>query len=233
MVGVAATAEAILVRLGRTYGSTASERAMHLPGDDIVPAPVAVTNHGITIDASPDRVWPWLVQMGWGRGGWYTARWVDWLLFPANRSSADCVVAELQSLRQGDFVPDGPPETGCSFVVELIDPNRTLVLHSVSHLPVSWRTRAEVDWSWAFLLAPLDAGERTRFLLRSRWRTAPWWLTAAGLLGIVPADFVMSRGMLRGVKRRAEQVDTAPDGPGGRSLSTPAAIALEPVEACR
>jgi hypothetical protein len=80
------------------------------------------------------------------------------------------------------------------------------VLHSTSHLPASWRrtNRAALDWSWAFVLQPVDGGRRTRFVFRSRWTTSPWWLTRGGRLVIVPADFVMARSMLRGVKARAE-----------------------------
>lgn len=154
-LGVAAvTAEVVLIRLGLTYGSTGHERAAALPGDDIVPDPDVVTNHAITIDAPADCVWPWLVQMGWGRGGWYTARWVDRLLFPANGPSADTIVPELQEIHIGFFIPDGAPETGCGLFVEHLEPNRCLVLHSNSHLPASWRRRhaAELDWSWTFAL---------------------------------------------------------------------------------
>lgn len=206
--GVAAAgvvlAEATLIHLGRTFGSTVEERAMRLPGDDLVANPSVVTNHAITIDARPERVWPWVVQMGWGRAGWYTARWVDRLLFPGNGPSATTIVPELQDLQVGDFVPDGAPETNCGFVVEQLIPNRTLVLHSTSHLPSSWRDRAMLDWSWVFNLTPTDGGQRTRYLFRSRWITSPWWLTLGGRLGVVPADFVMSRDHLRGVKDRAE-----------------------------
>jgi hypothetical protein len=199
-------AEALAVHLGRTFGSTRAERARVLPGDDIVPQPVVVTDHAITIDAPPACVWPWLVQMGWHRGGWYTARWVDRLLFPDNWPSATRIVPELQDIEVGTFIPDGAPETECGMIVEQLDPERALVLHSTSHLPMSWRRRhsAELDWSWAFVLRPLDGGTRTRFLFRSRWITAPWWFTLGGKLLIVPADFVMSRDMLRGVRRRAE-----------------------------
>lgn len=77
--------------------------------------------------------------MGWGRAGWYTARWVDRFLFPANGPSATAIIPELQQLEVGDFVPDGAPETHCGFIVEELIPNRALVLHSTSHLPVSWR----------------------------------------------------------------------------------------------
>lgn len=203
-VGAAAAGEAALVHLGRTYGSTARERDLMLPGDRIVGRPQVVTDHAVTVDAPPSAVWPWLLQMGWGRGGWYTARWVDRLLFPANGPSADDIIPDLQGLSIGDFIPDGPPETECGMIVEQLEPERALVLHSNSHLPLSWRERAELDWSWAFVLHPLDDGRRTRFHFRSRWTTAPWWFTLGGWLVVVPADFVMSRAMLRGVKERAE-----------------------------
>jgi hypothetical protein len=204
-VAAAALAEAGLIHLGRTYGSTEAERHLTLPGDDIVVDPVVVTDHAITIDAPPSAVWPWLVQMGWGRGGWYTARWVDRLLFPANGPSVDRIVPELQDIGVGTFIPDGPPHTECGLTVAAIEAERALVLRSGSHLPMSWRRHATLDWSWTFVLTPLDAGRRTRFHFRSRWTTSPWWLTAAGWLGIVPADFIMSRDMLRGVKQRAER----------------------------
>ncbi len=200
----ATAAEIVLIQLGRTYGSTREERRTVLPGDDIVPDPETVTDHAITIDASPSTVWPWLVQMGWGRGGWYTARWVDRLLFPANGPSADRIVPELQDIGIGTFIPDGAPKTECGLYVEVLEPERTLVLHSNTHLPKSWRQHADVDWSWTFVLTPIDGGRRTRFHFRSRWTTHPWWLTTAGLLVLVPADFIMSRDMLRGVKSRAE-----------------------------
>jgi hypothetical protein len=206
-VGVAATAEAVMIHLGRTYGSTVAERAATLPGDGIVGDPNVVTDHAITIDAPPAAVWPWLVQMGWGRGGWYTARWVDRLLFPDNGPAAVRIIPELQDIGVGTFIPDGPPETECGLYVEEIERERSLVLHSNSHLPKSWRRHAALDWSWAFVLTPLDGGNRTRFHFRSRWTTSPWLLTAGGWLGIVPADFIMSRDMLRGVKQRAEWSD--------------------------
>jgi hypothetical protein len=138
---ITAAAEALLIHLGRSYGSTARERASSLPGDHIVAEPEVVTNHAITIEAPPESIWPWLTQMGWHRAGWYTARWVDQLLFPANWPSADRLIPELQDIKIGSFVPDGPPETKCGFVVEELKPGRALVLHSTSHVPGSWRTK--------------------------------------------------------------------------------------------
>lgn len=203
LTGGLVAAEVLLLRLGSTYGSTRHERAASLAGDHIVPDPSVVTDHAITIDAAADEVWPWLVQMGWGRAGWYTARWVDRLFFPANGPSADRIVPALEHIEVGTFIPDGPPATRCGLYVESLEPNRALVLHSTSHLPLSWRRWATADWSWAFALTPLDGGRRTRFHFRSRWVTSPWWLTLGARLLLVPADFVMSRDMLRGVRSRA------------------------------
>ena len=199
-----------LQRLGRAYGATRDERRRALPGDHLCPDPQIVTTHAITIDAPPDHVWPWLVQMGWGRGQWYTARWVDRLLFPANGPSADVLVPELQHLMVGDRVLDGPPEAHCAFVVDAIEPERHLVLHSREHLPPGWAERfgAAIDWTWAFVLERVDGG-RTRFVFRTRVRLQPWWVTAFYWAVVVPADFVMSRQMLRGVRARAEATTDA------------------------
>jgi hypothetical protein len=123
-------AEAVLIRLGQTYGSTREDRAMQLLGDDIVPNPQVVTNHATTIDAPPEYVWPWLVQMGWHRAGWYTARWVDKLLFPLNWPSANRIIPELQHIQLGDFIPDGAPETKTGLIVEALEPGRAMALHS-------------------------------------------------------------------------------------------------------
>ncbi len=147
--------------------------------------------------------------MGWHRGGWYTARWVDKLLFPANRASADHIVEELQDLQVGDFIPDGPPETECGFMVEQLASPRLLVLHSTSHLPLELRRsgKASVDWTWVFNVLPVEDDGRARLIFRWRAATRPWWLTMIIWAVILPADFLMSRDMLRGIRRRAERLD--------------------------
>ena len=125
--------------LGRRAGSTAQERQSSLPGDDLVRQPQVLTNHAITLEAPPDLVWPWLTQMGWHLGGYYTPAWVDRLLFPKNWSSLDHLdPALVREITVGDIIPDGPPGSAW-FMVHEVDAPRLLVLHSTTHLPPGWR----------------------------------------------------------------------------------------------
>lgn len=189
--------------LGRTAGTTARERRARMPGDDVVIAPTIVTDHAVTIPSPPERIWPWLTQLGWHRAGWYTPRWVDRLLFPQNWPSLDRLDPELvRDLRVGDTIPDGPPGTAW-YEVDQVSAPHTLVLHSTTHVPGSWRERfgARIDWTWAFALRQSTPGA-TRLHLRVRGRTAPWMLTVLYQAAVVPADYVMAVGMLRGLRSR-------------------------------
>lgn len=212
LVGVALVAPYLALQiLGRTFGATRSERQAAMPGDRIVAHPTIQTTHASTIQAPPERVWPWLIQVGWHQGGWYTSPWVDRILFPDNWPAVDHIIPELQDRRVGDFIPDGAPETECGFVIEHLEPGRSLVLHSTTHLPLSWRRRlgARLDWTWDFQLEERDAG--SRFVFRARGVTAPWWVTALYQVVIVPADFIMATQMMRGLKRRTERQGSRSD----------------------
>lgn len=205
VLGATALGYGTLQLLGRRAGSTREERRRALSGDSVVSGATMVTNHAITIEAPPEDVWPWLTQMGWHRGGYYTPRWVDQLLFPANWPSLDHLDPDLvRDLSVGDTIPDGEPGTAW-FVVHEVHAPSTLVLHSTTHVPGSWRERwgAAIDWTWEFELTEVG-GRATRLHLRVRGRMAPWWFTATYLAAIVPADYVMGMGMLRGLKQRAE-----------------------------
>jgi hypothetical protein len=195
---------AYLRHQGQVWGSTPLERAKKLPGDEIVPAPDMGGDHAISIEAPPAKVWPWLLQMGWRRGGWYTYRWVDTLMFPNNRPSAETILPEFQHLQVGDVIPDGTPESGCFFLVEQLQPAHHLVLHSTTHLPplLLKNPHVSLSWTWVFVVEPQDGGTRFHF----RWRAAvsPLWLRVMADLLVLPADFLMGRSMCKGLKRRAE-----------------------------
>jgi hypothetical protein len=195
---------ATLYRLGQTWGATAQEQRQPLAGGELLPEARALTTHAITIAAPAAAVWPWLVQMGWGRAGWYTYRWVDRLLFPANGPSADQFLPQHQQLAVGDRVPDGPPKADCWFTVEQLEPDRLLMLRSTRHLPTSWRQRGlAAEWIWSWHLDEPAPG-RTRLVQRNRMRLDPWWFERGFLATIIPADFIMARSHLRGLRRRAE-----------------------------
>lgn len=200
------SAYAVLQVLGRRAGSTAAERAAEAPGDDLVPCPQMRTDHAITIDAPPAAVWPWLTQLGWHLGGWYTPHWVDQLLFPDNWESLDRLDPNLtRDLRVGDTIPDGKPGTA-QYVVVQVEPPHLLVLRSTTHIPPGWDTQYNVEfvWTWCIRLTELPGG-RTRVHLRVRGRGGPWWFIALYIAGLIPADYVMATGMLRGLKRRVEE----------------------------
>jgi hypothetical protein len=112
---------------------------------------------------------------------------------------------EWQDLKVGDRVLDGAPEKHTAFTVAMLDPSQHLVLHSREHLPPEWADKygAAIDWSWAFVLDGLPEN-RTRFIFRSRLRLEPLWVEALYLGVIVPADFIMARQMMRGLKTRVE-----------------------------
>jgi hypothetical protein len=201
-----ATCAVALQALGRRAGSTAHERAARLPGDELVRRPQLVMDHATSVAATREEVWPWVTQVGWHLGGWYTPRWVDRLLFPDNWASLDRLDPRLvRDLRIGDVVPDGPPGTA-HFRVAEVEPPRLLVLKSETHLPPGWAARhgARITWTWTIHLTGLP-GPATRVHLRVRGRTGPAWLTALYVATVVPADAVMSPGMLRGLKARAER----------------------------
>lgn len=135
---------------------------------------------------------------------------MDRLLFPANAPSLDVLDPDLlRDLAVGDTIPDGPPGTAWYVVEEAARPS-ALVLHSTTHVPPAWRDKfgAAVDWTRSFHLTRLP-DDRTRLHVRVRGRAAPRWLAAAYIAAIIPADFIMATGMLRGLKQRAEHTHAA------------------------
>ena len=103
-----------------------------------------------SLAGEPEEVWPWLAQLGWHLGGWYTPAWVDRLLFPGNWPSLDWLdPALVRGLRAGDLIPDGPPGTAF-FRVATAEPPHALVLRSATHVPQGWkRYGAAIDWTEA------------------------------------------------------------------------------------
>jgi hypothetical protein len=175
------------------WGSTAEERARSLPGDDIAAAPrVASWTHGITIRAAPEAVWPWIVQMGDTRGGFYSYTFIENFIAREDLyRNADRVLPELQD-----------PVPGTGMIAEFlkmreIEPDRHLL--AAFELP-------EFALSWVWALNPLDP-DRARLVVRLRAHSeikAPRLLMGVAGFFINYGGFVMERRMMQGIKDRAE-----------------------------
>ncbi len=181
------------------WGATDAEVAGPLPGDDVVAAPTYGATAAVTADAPIACVWPWLVQMGRGRGGLYSYDWLDRLFGVLDEPSAERILPEHQHLAVGDAIPVGGSAGG--FPVKAIEPGRALVLGGEPD---------GVAWSWAFLVTPLDAS-RTRLVSRSRGRVSPGLRMTLLMIMLEPQAFIMTRRMLLGIKRRAEGLARAGD----------------------
>jgi hypothetical protein len=173
------------------WGTTADELTRRMPGDAILANPTHSATHAITIDAPAEDVWPWLVQMGYHRGGLYSYDWLDRLFRILDRPSADQVLAEYQHLAVGDKILLGPRE---ELTVKSVDPNRSLVLGYHAH---------GFEWIWQFGLYPVNE-DRTRLVSRGTERYANTVGTWLFMRVMEPAAFIMTRRMLIGVKQRAE-----------------------------
>jgi hypothetical protein len=205
LLRLAASAGALLpwayVLIGRPWhlrwGTIGEEGRKRLPGDELVPRPVAEMTRAITINAPTKEIWPWMVQMGAGRGGLYSYDWLE-NLAGLGIHSVDRIVPELQDLKEGDVLPlDAHSGTGPT-VAELT-PERAIVLHFADR-------RAERSiLSWAYVLNPIEEGA-TRLIFRFKLDVDPRWLWGPGyaLLVEIP-HFVMERRMMLGIKERAER----------------------------
>lgn len=174
------------------WGATQAEITANFPGDELVQAPRSYVNRAITIKAAPEQIFPWLVQLGAGKGGFYSYTWIENLI-GCKIVNADSIHLEWQNLQVGDVVrmslgsPEPPP-----YLVAQIHPNRALVLgHKDGE---EW-----VDL-WQFVLIPQGEGE-TRLVLRTRTMMVGGFWTV-----IHPGVFLMESGMLRGIKQRAESM---------------------------
>ena len=173
------------------WGATPADLARVMAGDSLLPDPMYSATTAITVNAAPEHIWPWLVQIGYQRGGLYSYDWLDRLFGYLDRPSATRILPEFQNLAVGDTIPIGH---GPGWPVAVVEPRKALVL-DMRHLP-------GFDWVWQFGLYPIDE-TRTQLVSRSCVRTGTIW---ARLLtyAIEPPGFLMTRRMLLGLKHRAE-----------------------------
>jgi hypothetical protein len=192
LAGAAAAYQTVLRDRCLSWGASAEEVAREMPGDELIADPDMLATRAITINAPPSAIWPWLVQMGSGRGGAYTYDWIENLL-GLDMHSADEVLREHQVLEVGDLLPMGTK--GAAMRVEVLDPERFLVFRV-----------GDGTWVWIFGLYPESS--TTRLVSRNRISVPQPSLLRRlfNLLFMEPGSLVMERKMLLGIKERAERL---------------------------
>jgi hypothetical protein len=172
----------------RRWGATPAEVAAPLPGDGLVEKAQYQSTRAISIAAPPEAVWPWLVQVGCLRAGWYSNDLLDNLGHP----SATVLIPDLQHIEVGQWVPMSPkPSASTSLKVHSFVENQWLL----------WTTP---DSTWSWQLTPTDDGTRLIARINTRY---DWRHPMSAVLGLVLmefGDFAMLRRMLKGIKDRAE-----------------------------
>lgn len=201
VAGLVAMAYAVLIRPRiLSWGSTDDERTRPLPGDDIDPDAASVTTRAVTIWAPAEAVWPWLIQMGQDRAGFYTHNWVERLLRSGIPDTAE-IRPEWQGIEVGDLMRTNRDIGGkpMGWPVVAVDPGRSLVVSS-KNMPAG---------TYAFVIEPLADGA-SRLIVRDRaqWK---WWEGPFATLVYEPLHAYMETGLISGVRRRAEAAATRND----------------------
>jgi hypothetical protein len=191
----------------RNWGAHQEESQADLPGDELVPGAMFNSTRAVTIQAQPAQVWPWIVQMGQGRGGLYSYDFLENLM-GLNIHSADCILPEFNHLEAGDTIPLEP--AGSGYTVHTVKPEEYLLLYTDGQGSTEMAhalSSAEVKTTWLFLLREMETG-CTRLIIRWRASMNPNSSLYARLMsiGLEPIEFVMERKMLLGIRQRAEKL---------------------------
>lgn len=206
------------------WGATDEEVAGPYPGSELVPYGKRSPTMAVTIDARPEQVWPWLVQMGWGRGGWYS-----WdLLDNGGRPSAREIHPEWQGLTVGDQLQySALGRVADAFRVRVLEPNRFLGLYGYTDLRGRWldpsqpRPKAYMEALWGFLLQELP-GRRTRLVIGGYQTFRPGWVERLAASSFVLLVWPMQARMMAVLKRNAEEAARArPPSPADRAVNPP------------
>ena len=209
-IGAVAGVSALVHRLARRSGVTTEEARRSLPGDEIVARPLWVSTRGITIDAPPSAVWPWIVQMGYPtfRAGWYTPHWLDELMWGERPRSADTIVPELQDLKVGDKVPDSA-DFRMYYTVDG-DRDRQPPRAALDEPRRARRCTASIS-AGPSCSCPCRRSALGLYV-RARVAYTPVWAFPLVEAVVGLGDFVNVAVMLRGIRERAERTSTGAPG---------------------
>jgi hypothetical protein len=176
------------------WGATDEEVARPMPGDEVLPEPRVSSTRAVTVHAGPEHIWPWLLQLGRGRGGFYSYEWLE-AMIGTDITNSDRILPEFQHLAPGDEIPTGP---GTSMRVRTVETERFLVFGPAPGEPSDTSTI-----TWAIGLYPRGDGT-TRLVSRLRYDFG--WKPGEPLfmLFFEPGQFVMDQKMLRTLRKRAE-----------------------------
>jgi hypothetical protein len=177
-----------------TWGSTDEEIARSMPGDEVLDRPTFNATRAVTIEATPEEIWPWIVQIGYRRAGFYSYDSLDNDGIP----SAERILHEYQDLEVGDLIP--LTKSANVRVTELEAPKSMVLLFEV---PGTW---SSATWAWG--LYP-ESGSRTRFV--TRLRANPRRIPSRIFLDL--GEIVMMRKCMLGIKRRAEKIHSGTQSP--------------------
>jgi hypothetical protein len=204
-IGGAAVAGVLAVRRWQLrWGATGQEAGGCLPGDDIIATPDLTATRAITIDTPIGQVWPWIAQLGQGRGGFYSYDFLENLV-GCDIHNANRIMLAWQDISPGDQIRLAPQ---VALAVATVEPGQSLVLRGDDP---TGNTSPPYDFTWAFVLKDAPGGA-TRLVVRERYAfLRPW---ARVLVEPVEAvSFVMSQKMLRGIRDRAEHSAAATESP--------------------
>jgi hypothetical protein len=199
------------------WGATAAEVGAGLPGDELMPRVDRSTTRAVTIAAPPKEVWPWLVQMGQGRGGLYSYDVLENLI-GCDIHSADRIVEGWQDVTVGDSFRLHPD---IALRVVVLAPDHALVVRGA--VPMG-DAAPPYDFTWAFVLNELTDGN-TRLVIRERYTFTRWWASFI-VEPVVAVSFVMSRKMLLGIRARSERLRTSLQKSASATMSDPMARGL-------
>ncbi len=194
--GVVAACLYFVRRWDLRWGATAQEARRPLPGDEAIPHPNLSATRAITIRAPANQVWPWIAQMGQGRGGFYSYDFLE-NLAGCDIHSANRIVPEWQDVSVGDAFRLHPK---VALEVAAVEPGRSLVIRGGDPMDSA---ASPYIYSWAFTLLERPDG-MSRLLVRERYGFTRWWSSLlVEPLGAI--SFIMSQKMLRGIRERAER----------------------------